>query len=52
MKKILIIIIIIITTISCELFDSNYWERVERKLALVVVMMRMVIIIVDINNIN
>ncbi len=31
MKKILIIIIIIITTISCELFDSNYWERVEKR---------------------
>ena len=30
MKKILVIMILLLTSISCELFDSNYWDEVDR----------------------
>ena len=30
MKKILILIILLTTVISCELFDSNYWDEVDK----------------------
>ena len=31
MKKLMILIILLATAISCELFDAEYWDRVDRR---------------------
>ena len=31
MKKIMLMLILILTTVSCELFDMERWERIHRE---------------------
>ena len=33
MKKLFLIVILALTTVSCELFDSNSWDRARQKAA-------------------
>ena len=33
MKKLILVVILALTTISCELFDSNSWDRARQKAA-------------------
>ena len=31
MKKIIILLVLIMTTVGCEFFDGEAWERIERE---------------------
>ena len=33
MKKLILLVIFALTTVSCELFDSNSWDRARQKAA-------------------
>ena len=32
MKKLMILVILLTTVMSCELFDANYWDRVDKEM--------------------